>query len=752
MPLPHLRLLVLDTETTGFVPKVHRVIEYACALIEDGKVVQEYEQLLELPEGDEVPAPVQVLTRIYPEDLIDKPIFETILPEIAAMVTPETVIVGQNIPYDIGMLRGEGWDLTEQPWIDTAMLASVVFPDLSSYSLGYVSKALTLNHSPHHRALGDVRATVEFLAKCCDRLQELPSADLAHLQEIAKKGPVGYQRLFAALSSTKKTAPAWLDKTATTGKTVQPVAVPVPGKGTVALMEEPIDRTFLSSVFAGLSGTTWCAVKNIEAAVDRHMELGEVTVLYPPEFVVSQESVDGFLAQPVFTADEMTLAMKLHLYQPSVRSDIPIHGNEYAVFSGKLASAEDGAEYQALLKKAASGPAVLSHQHLLEMCDDAAHGLPEGIHVIIDDASMLEDTATNAYAWTCHIPSLRASSEGNDLLTKCVDLIELYAERLRNDMNLRYIAPSDLASQDVLELRRVVEHVVTQAIPPQAAQTLQQLLKIFDPENLDGRFAWVESMQDGSKTIKSVPEDIGELLADRLYDFVSTTLLIPIAGAGFLSTILPPRITRTAVQAPLPTPVFSLSLSAGQTMEELFRKPVGKTIILVPSKRVIEDIFVRHTESLEDDGVTLLCQGFSGGSGRMQAEFLVASEPTVMVLTPWMYEGMDLAPETVDTIILQTMPFDHPAHAVVSRRAERFGSPFMEYSLPRLMSRLFRLLRTFSRHAKTGAVFQITDDRLRTKPYGKHVSMYLEDLFRVPSQGSTTAKKSAKSEGQMSLL
>ncbi len=755
MKFPDIRLLVLDTETTGFVPKVHRVMEYASALIEDGKLTHEFEQLLELPAGAEIPEAVQVLTRIYPEDLTGKPTFTDILPKIEAMLTPDTVIVGQNVKFDLGMLRGEGLDLTERPWIDTAMLASIVFPELHSYSLGYVSKALKLDHTPPHRALGDVRATVQFLGKCWERLRELPPEDVAAIRDLAARGPEGYMRLFSTLESTKKVRPSWLKTPATRVHTTTGVSIDPPEAGTVQLVEEPVDHTFISSVLAGLKGASWCAVKNIEAAVGRHAEIGDLTVLYPPEFLVSGVSRKEFLAQKEFTPDELTLAIKFALYPCTVRSELPLHGEEYAVFAGKLAAASDSPEYRALQKKAEAGPTALSHQHLLTISADPDHPLPKDISLIVDDASMLEDTATNAFAWTCHIPSLRASSQGNAVLTKCVDLIELFAERVRADTDLRYLAPSDLESKDCSELKNTLAGALTEDMPPQAKRALSELQNILDAQNLAGRFAWIETMKDGSKTIKSVPEDIAQLLAGRLYSSVKTTLLIPPGSAESLATILSPRSPRALRASSLPPPVFTLSMPVGVSLESVLLQPKGKTIVIVPSKRTIEDIFTRHTERLEEEGVTLLCQGFSGGASRMQAEFSIAKAPAVMLMTPWMYEGLDLEPDMVDALYLQSLPFDHPAHAVVSRRALRFRDGFSDYSLPRLQHRLFRLFRTFSRHAKKGSVFQILDDRLRTKDYGKRTAKYLETFFAPAnalspvSSGEILKKKAAD---QMPLL
>ncbi len=222
--------------------------------------------------------------------------------------------------------------------------------------------------------------------------------------------------------------------------------------------------------------------------------------------------------------------------------------------------------------------------------------------------------------------------------------------------------------------------------------------------------------------------------------------------------ILPLRTARSLLDSQYDAPSFTLAMPVGISLESVLQDPVGKTIVIVSSKRAIEDIFVRHTERLEEAGVTLLCQGFSGGASRMQAEFAIAEAPAVMAMTPWMYEGLDLEPDMVNQLFLQTLPFDHPSHAVVSRRALRFKDGFSEYSLPRLQHRLFRLLRTFSRHAKAGAEFCILDDRLRTKPYGKRTAAYLESFFAAGGEAKTESEKnivSKKKKGeqeQMPLL
>ena len=110
----------------------------------------------------------------------------------------------------------------------------------------------------------------------------------------------------------------------------------------------------------------------------------------------------------------------------------------------------------------------------------------------------------------------------------------------------------------------------------------------------------------------------------------------------------------------------------------------------------------------------------------MQAEFVAAEEPAVWLLTPWTFEEVELPAGTVSRLVISSVPFDHPSHTVLSRRAAFYGDPFNDYFLPRLEHRIFRLIRTFCRHRTEDGEVLVTDDRLATKNYGRRVKAYLE--------------------------
>ncbi len=746
MTLPSLPLVVLDTETTGFVPRTHKVIEFASIEVRGGKVKTEYEQLFK---HESVPPLVEVLTRIRTADLKDKPLIADHRQTILRHLPEDALLVGQNIPFDIGMLRGEEIDLTGRPFIDTSILASLVFPELESYSLGYLSTVLELNHNPPHRALGDVRATLELLAKCWERLLEIPE-DLRDLADaIMERGPAGYKTLFAALPApTAKKEPGWLSKERRRNGlagTLSPVPSVVPEKGPPALMDEPLDALHLQAVIEGAlkdsSVRHWIAVKSLRPVLRRMPEAltKKIRVLYPPHALIDVDAVLRFSKQESYTADEAMLALKIAWYEPSRRDELPMHGGEEAVWNGKISCT---ATSKAYLDQFADMPGVvlLEHRELLEFLQTpdhpAAKAMASASHVIVDDASMLEDTATRAYGWYCAMDDVRAAAQGNDLMTRFVDTLQLWVEKTRQFQDIRYLTQSDLGSMESKGLRTLIDDVLKQEWPAQLLRHLEDLRRILQPENLSHRIAWIEQKPNGNQMLQSVPERIGQLLGETLFKRIPTTLLIPQGSAHMLPEILPVsgvglRVTGEASDDTQPATrnQMSVSFDPRPALDELLTSPLpGKTIILLPGKSAIEDLYVKYTEALEVKNVTLICQGLNGGMGRMQAEFLAADAPAVWLITPWMFEGVDLPEGTVNHFIIKALPFDHPSHPVLGRRSQLYRDAFNDYSLPRLMHRLFRLLRTYARIRTADGDVRILDDRLTTKAYGKTVRGYLEQF------------------------
>lgn len=779
MPLPTLRYLVLDSETTGFIPKTHRIIELAWVLVENGVIVTEFESLLSITEP--IPPMVEVLTHIKTADLSGKPAFKEVVGQLEAALTPETIVVGQNIAFDISMVKGEGLDLSSYPTFDTAMLASLAFPEARSFSLSYLSRILGLPHEPVHRALGDVRATMALLDACFARFGELGDEQLAALRMFLGRSTPGLKALASALPSKGAVkAPAWLTverghPAVRAGTTIDLIP---PDIGAVALREQAATDDTLGQLLATPLGKPekrrLIAVKNLESTIRQTILPEDTVAVFPPQFLLEPASAERLLAQPTLSADEATLATKLHWYQPRVRRDIPLHGDERAVWNGVLASTRTSDTYR---RQFAALPAMvlIDHQQLLQFASEespeAEALLAPGSHIVITDASMLEDTATRAFGAELNIDDIRAASQGHAALTSLTDLLCIFVEKLGGE-DIRYLVPHDLDSREVKGLREQLAALsVDVALPERTRHLLNQAERVLAADALAGRLAWVERRRGGGIYLHSAPEKASDLLAKHLYAKVPTTLLLPPGKEGDEAPIVPmetksERLPPAADERPI---VIEL---AGPTLEEILRAPpAGKTIILLGSKRAIETAFIVHAEKLEALGVTLICQGMSGGQGRMEAEFLAAEGTTVWLLTPWTYEGSELPKESVDRLIIETLPFDHPSHPVLGRRAMRFRDGFSDYMMPRLEQRLFRLLRTFAHQRRGVGEAMVLDRRLFGKDYGRRIQAYLARIAAVkdiekrpelapvpaaihpkPVQKRPAAKKPAKPKGNEQQL
>ncbi len=751
MKLPPFSFTVLDTETTGFVPKVHHVIEFASMKCEGGEVVDTFEQLLSVKE--EIPPHIQILTRIFPEDIKDKPQFEEKLEEIREHIGEDTLLVGQNLGFDIGMIRGEGIDLSARPWIDTSMLASLVFPEFRSYSLAYMSTTLTLNHSPAHRALGDVRATLELLATIWEKLCELSPDELAFARDMLGRTGSGYAKLFDAVEAGKGATWITKKKHADTSAEKKTLVIAKPAAGTVQLYEEGLHPDGLQEIINGAlqaEGTTWIAVKNLEAQLKRICIGDDVTVIHPAHLLLNPAAEAALLAQPTMTSDEALLAMKLRWFAPRTRNDFALHGLEKDIWNGKLACTEQADAYTSQFKKT-SKVFLLDHRQLLAFLADpahAAHGaLTKDAHIIIDDASMLEDTATKAYGHECSIDDLRAASNGDDGLTSLTDLLSLWVEKIRHGEDIHFITKNDLDTPETKGLRAQVGDMLAGSdLPEKTRQILLELAALLEPSLLSENIVWAESRINGSLYLNAAPEYVDRFLDRYLYDIYATTLIVPCGCTETVVEVVPPKRTILSTiddrrQSCPVTVTFPDDLSTGTFLKDPLP---GKTILLAGSKRVIEQLYIQHTQELEKKNVTLICQGLSGGQNRMESEFLASEGTTIMILTPWMYEGSELPEGSVDRLILEALPFDHPNHPVFGKRKDHHRNSFEGYALPRVECRGFRLLRTFCRQRKAGGEMMVLDKRLKEKAYGKRVIRYLEQFGGeddVPAKEVTTKKE-----------
>lgn len=172
-PLQKASFCIVDVETTGLSPNKNRIIEIAIIRIENLKIVDKIDYLIN-PQTY-VPAFITSLTGIENDDVIGAPLFSEIADEIITFID-NSVLTAHNFPFDSSFINAEfmrsGKELVLEHSLCTLKLARNIYPDLKSKSLSSVSDFLKLKNKNAHRALGDAEITAKILLKMIKELQK----------------------------------------------------------------------------------------------------------------------------------------------------------------------------------------------------------------------------------------------------------------------------------------------------------------------------------------------------------------------------------------------------------------------------------------------------------------------------------------------------------------------------------------------------------------------------------------------------
>jgi DNA polymerase III epsilon subunit family exonuclease len=170
-PLSEIPLAIVDVETTGASADFgHRVIEMGIARVEHGRVVSEYERLLDPLR--KISAGVTALTGITQAMVAGQPTFADELPRMLDLLRG-AIVIGHNVRFDLGFLRKEfrraRCDLVQSlgdsvPVLDTVRIARRRF-GRGGNGLQRLCRRLGIFPEVAHRALADVRTTYGVLEK-----------------------------------------------------------------------------------------------------------------------------------------------------------------------------------------------------------------------------------------------------------------------------------------------------------------------------------------------------------------------------------------------------------------------------------------------------------------------------------------------------------------------------------------------------------------------------------------------------------
>lgn len=197
---------VIDLETTGTeINGTDRIIQFGCALIKNGTLIQTRSQLIN-PDRP-VPPAIQALTGITPGRLVAAPYFEDVAASITRLLQG-TVIVAHNVNFDYPFLAAElvraGQPALTQPGVDTVEMAQILLPTQASFRLQDLTAALGITHDHPHRADSDAISTGHLLMRLGARFAALPTATQHELLKFAGSLPKQTGDFLAAHATAPK--------------------------------------------------------------------------------------------------------------------------------------------------------------------------------------------------------------------------------------------------------------------------------------------------------------------------------------------------------------------------------------------------------------------------------------------------------------------------------------------------------------------------------------------------------------------
>lgn len=158
--------VIIDTETTGFSYRMHRVIEIGAIKIRNGKIAATYQQLLN--DVPYVPKHITKITGITGQMLNDEGrCHDEILPEFRDFIGDDT-FVAHNVYFDFNFLNAEfirhGLPILQSNRICTMRTAKAALPSLPNYKLTTIKQLFHLRQISH-RALEDAEVCWEIMKK-----------------------------------------------------------------------------------------------------------------------------------------------------------------------------------------------------------------------------------------------------------------------------------------------------------------------------------------------------------------------------------------------------------------------------------------------------------------------------------------------------------------------------------------------------------------------------------------------------------
>lgn len=747
----------LDLETTGIDPHKDRIIEFGAIKFDLNGT---YEKLSFLVNpGVTLPQIITHITKITDNDLKNQPPIKEKIEEIKNFIG-DLPLIGHNIQFDTSFLKNIGLT-ANNPEYDTFNFASILFPNLPSYSLEILSSILNLKHKEKHRALDDAIAAMELFIKLIGTFQTLPVKTFDEIQKIAAKSNWKLKDLILSLThkvatirpakeksddTTKKITGNPDNNTSKTSDLIQKTEnslfeIPAPYNNlTLTLLQNSSENTYV------------CVDYELFNELSPNMA-PEIAQLDAPENYLSPQRLKELEQKPFLEEHEATSLIKLLIWSRKTKTgllkEINLLGPEKTVIYQVNADPEmtdvNGELFiQKAVKKDANSPAICTFKYLMGNNSQKMENL-----IIVEFEKFIKELF---YKNSVHLKEdyllypLNGLKEINpenqsieSLISKTTILFGLLGIIFNKYNNQDLYSPRAIISQQIQstkdweDVNSAINNLIsiskelgsilgpkTQGYLQKWKKKLAELKSIFENPDLEKFLIFIETDYLGNITVHKMPISLTEAIANILhgcgnYKLVDECFDINDDGK-FIKKFygLPEELKIIKIPSQKSKTEISITSKDNElkTIIDILAERKGKAAVVFNSKKQIEFSTTKLENALRKNDLTIISQ-LTGSIGKLEEKFAKSPEKSILLITPAIWERFRYN-NLINTLIIAKIPFDAPGNLYLSALSQQFTNPFVELQIPRAMIAVKKILNRLT--AENPKVYFL-DPRLREKDY-----------------------------------
>ncbi len=273
-----------------------------------------------------------------------------------------------------------------------------------------------------------------------------------------------------------------------------------------------------------------------------------------------------------------------------------------------------------------------------------------------------------------------------------------------------------------------------------ANEDFRRMLREFVPNPQESGVYWMSrNLANSDLLLHMAPLDVSEQLAEKLFlekDCVVLTSATLTTGGRFDHVrarlglhdaeellVGSPFDYESAVLLCVPEDMpepnsWAYQEALEQAVSDVAVAANGRTMALFTSHASLRATAHAIRGRLSTLGIGVLAQGLDGSPQQLVRRFLENPE-TVLLGTASFWEGVDLAGESLQALLVARLPFNVPTEPVFEARSEQFENAFMQYALPQAILRLRQGFGRLIRTKTDRGTAVILDSRLVSRRYGR---------------------------------